>query len=234
MRTVGVMDSPTRTFDRLPSTDPRNADFPIRAILPSLAPRTRTWRYVQLDQGSEGACVGFSVTMEAAACPVPVFGDPLRHPNVAEVTAMAEWTYHRARQLDEYPGEDYEGSSVLGGMKAGVERGWYREYRWATGSPAQMADDVITAIGYHGPVVFGANWVEGMDQPDASGTMHYSGAVRGGHAFIGSAYSVKRDAVFIPNSWGGAGQGWLPRAEIAKMLADGGEACVPVSRLKPR
>lgn len=205
----------------------------MRAVMPLLAPRTRTWRYLQLDQGDQGACTGFAVTMEAAANPKPIFGDPIRHHDATLANGIARSVYYRARQLDEWPGEDYEGSSVLGAMKAGVEHGWYSEYRWATGSPEMMADDVITAIGYHGPVIFGANWVQGMNQP-LNGVMHYDGRVLGGHAFVGSAYSVKRDAVFIPNSWGGAGQGWLPRTELAKMLGDGGEACVPVNRRRPK
>lgn len=229
------MDVSERTFDRLPSTDPHNADFPMRAILPVMPARTRTWRYLQLDQGAEGACTGFSVTMEAAASPVPIFGDPRWHRDATQAANdIARNVYHRARQLDEYPGEDYDGSSVLGAMKAGVERGWYTEYRWATGTPEQKADDVITAIGYHGPVIFGANWRQGMDVPGSQWEMTYDGPIRGGHAFIASAYNRLRDAVFIPNSWGGQGQGWLRRAEIAKMLADQGEACVPVNRRRPR
>ena len=65
-----------RVFDRQVKYDNKSVDFPVRAILPNKSPKSRSWAYIQLDQGQEGACTGFSATMEAAANPVPVFGIP--------------------------------------------------------------------------------------------------------------------------------------------------------------
>lgn len=177
-------------------------------------------------------CTGFAVTMEAAARPMPVFGDPVHgHVDLAAVTATAVDVYHRARLLDEWPGEDYDGSSVTGAMEAGRERHWYNVYRWAFGDPEVRAGDAILAIGYHGPVVVGANWYNDMFTADRDGYLHPSGGVAGGHAFLLSAYSKIRDAVWTPNSWGGEGQGWIRRHDLATLLADDGEACIPVWRL---
>jgi hypothetical protein len=219
-----------RTFDRLPEEDPRSKRYPIRAILPEKKPRSYTWRHVQLDQGSEGACVGFACVMEAAARPVPVWGDPVKNPpNISTVNSIARDHYHQAQDIDQYP-PGTEGTSVLAGMKIGVANNYWQEYRWATGTPAQQATDVILALGYHGPVVIGANWWSNMDEPDADGFLRPSGFIRGGHAFLLAAYNVGRDAVWTPNSWGGAGQGWISRTSLMKLLKEDGEAAVPVVR----
>ena len=68
-----------------------------------------------LDQGREGACTGFALAAlihyvqwrEAA-------GDRIE-------PVSARMLYHLARMYDEWPGEDYEGSSCRGAMK-----GWHR------------------------------------------------------------------------------------------------------------
>ena len=60
-----------RVFDRLVQFDERSRAFPIRALIDADAkPRSYTWQCpVWLDQGTEGACVGFGVSHEAAARP---------------------------------------------------------------------------------------------------------------------------------------------------------------------
>lgn len=224
-----------RTFDRIPHFDPKNRSFPIAPLVAARKPRSYSWAEMQLDQGREGACVGFGWTMDAAARPVPVFGDPIRtHPDFVATQAIAFEVYHRAQQLDDWPGESYEGSSVLAGAKAGVERGWYGEYRWALGTPEDRASDVMLAIGYNGPVVMGTNWYYDM-MPSRSGDREYitpTGGVAGGHCYILTKVSIKRDAVWTPNSWGGDGQGWIRRTDLAILLANDGEACIPVTRRK--
>lgn len=221
-----------RTFDRIPQYDFRSKSWPIRTLLPDKPARSYTWRHVQLDQGSEGACTGFSATMEAAARPVPVWGDPVRNPPHPDVlNTVARHVYHRAKQLDEWEGESYEGSSVLAACKAGLERGWWSEYRWALGPGAEAAaNDVILNLGYKGPVMMGSWWWAGMMEADSDGYLGTNGRPVGGHAYLLTAYSKKRDAVFTPNSWGGAGQGWIRREHLVALLDDQGEAAIPVVR----
>lgn len=223
----------TRTFDRLVSYDDKSLNFPIRTLVGDKPLRSYTWRHVQLDQGNEGACTGFSATMEAAARPAPYFGDPVwvNQAQRQQLNQTAMDTYHRARQLDEWPGEDYEGSSVLGATKAGMENKWWKEYRWALGPGAEAAaQDVILAIGWHGPVMMGSYWWNDMFEADAQGYLHPTGGIAGGHAWLLTGYSIKRDAVWTPNSWGGEGQGWIKRADLVALLENDGEACVPVVR----
>ena len=59
------------------------------------------WRFY--DQGNEGACVGFAVSRAQTLM------------NRERYDAF--WTYHQAQRIDEWPGEDYDGTSVRAGME---------------------------------------------------------------------------------------------------------------------
>lgn len=235
-------------LDFIPYKDERSRAFPIAPVLKAdgaKVPRAYSWAYVQLDQGREGACTGFGTVMEAAARPVPVFGDPVRYAlDVPVITAKAREIYFRAQQTDQWPGGAYpgaspfyEGSSGLAAVKAAAERGWYAEYRWALGPGAEAAaQDVILALGYRGPVMLGTNWYEDMYEavPGEQGEsfLDVSGRAVGGHWYLLTRYSKKLDAVWTPNSWGGAGQGWIRRSDLVRLLHEDGEACIPVRRTR--
>lgn len=212
-----------RTFDRLVSFDERSRAYPIRAAVTAQTPRSFTWRCDKLlDQGREGACTGFAVAHDAAGRPA----------EVRDVTnQIARDVYHRARQLDDFDGEDYEGSSVLGAIKAGKERGWYGEYRWAFGEA-----DLALAIGHCGPAILGINWYEGMGNPDATGRVSVTGRVLGGHAILCNGYNHKRREYRLHNSWGSSwgrgGECVISAADMARLLSEQGEACIPTKRLK--
>jgi len=211
-----------RTFDRRVKFDPRSRQFPIRSLIADAKkPRSYTWRCpVNLDQGREGACTGFATAHEAAARPVMV----------KRVTnAVARAVYKRAQQLDEWPGENYEGSSVLGAVKAGKERGWYLEYRWAFSE-----EDLALAVGYKGPAILGIDWFDGMGTPNKEGIIKVSGKVRGGHAILCNGISIRKGLYRLHNSWGLRwginGDCFISRKDMMYLLARQGEACVPVLR----
>jgi hypothetical protein len=212
-------------YGRIVRLDDRDAKYPIRELLGHVARlRSYTWACkVVLDQGNVGACTGFSVAAEGAARPVVIAG-------VTNRTGME--LYKRARQLDDIPGEDYEGSTVRGAMKAAVERGWYSEYRWA-----ESVQDVAAAIGYHGPVVLGINWYAGMEEPDGKGVIRPTGHLRGGHAILCNGFSNKTALFRLHNSWGDewgiGGACYISWDDLEMLLRRDGEACVPVKRLKP-
>lgn len=212
-------------LDRLPQWDPRNERYGImEALRPEQKlPRSYTWRCsLNLDQGREGACVGFSVSHEGGGRPVIV-------PGITDATAQS--LYKRAQQLDEWPGEQYSGTSVIAGIKAAVEKGWYLEYRWALD-----VDDLILAVGYKGPAVLGIDWWTGMYDTDEKGFVHANGTVAGGHAILCNGFSVPRQAFKLHNSWGAGwgvnGECWLSVEDARKLLASGGEACIPSIRKK--
>jgi hypothetical protein len=211
-----------RTFDRIQHHDKRSRQFPIRAMIRADAvPITKIWDcYTVLDQGTEGACTGFGTACEAACEPVAVRG-------VNNLVARA--VYHRARELDTFPGEDYEGSTVLGAVKAAVELGWYSEYRWAF-----SIDDLILAVCHKGPAIIGSNWYSGMGTPDGDNYIHATGKVQGGHCWCLVGWDVKRNAGRVQNSWGAGwgdkGRCWIGRRDLKRLAADGGEACIPIIR----
>jgi hypothetical protein len=213
-----------RTFDRVVSFDEKSRNYPIRRLVGGYTPRSYTWSCkVNLDQGAEGACTGFAVTHEAAARPKVVLN---------MTNNIAREIYYRARELDEWPGEDYEGSSVLGAIKAGMERGWYREYRWAF-----TELDLALAVGYKGPAVLGIYWYNGMLYPDQSGFIHPTGNVCGGHAILCNGINIKRGIYRLHNSWGKEwginGDCFISRTELGTLLREDGEACIPVIRTIP-
>ena len=218
-------------LDRRIEFDEASRQYPIRALLRinqiEQPARSYTWDVgITLDQGNEGACVGFAWAHELAARPVPV------RP-VSEYTARS--IYRIAQTKDEWPGENYSGTSVLAGAKTVEEMAFIREYRWAFG-----LDDLVRAIAYKGPAVLGLNWYTGMMRPDTSGRLRLTGQVEGGHAILaprvtGERYKVltMRRRIYLYNSWGqsdGWPWGWLTWDDMERLLNESGEACIPVMR----
>ena len=110
-----------RTFDARPD----NADFrdllyqPPLVNVPSERP-INTWlrRDVPvLDQGREGACTGFGL----AATINYLLWRKAYFEGGSAVRVSPRMLYQLARIYDEWPGEDYDGSSCRGAMK-----GWHR------------------------------------------------------------------------------------------------------------
>lgn len=210
-------------LDRVPQFDPKSRAFPIRQLVGEKPLRSYTWslsRY--LDQGREGACVGFSLSHELIARPAVVLGID---------DGFARNIYREAQKIDEWPGENYEGTSVLAGIKTLQAKGFYKEYRWAFG-----LRDAQLAIGYAGPGVAGLNWYEGMLRPDAKGFIHPTGSIVGGHAIIVRGISLKGEYVLLSNSWG---QSWgmngdckLSFADFDRLLHEQGEFVIPVGRTR--
>jgi hypothetical protein len=210
-----------RTLDRRTSFDPKSLAYPIRTLVANAIPRSFTWaRGPQLDQGTEGACVGYGWSGELGARPSVVTGVD---------NAFARGLYDDARRVDEWPGEAYEGTSVLAGAKVVAARGYIDEYRWAFG-----LDDLVLAVGHHGPAVLGVNWRNAMFDPDADGTLHVTGPTAGGHCIYLRGVSIKHQMGRISNSWGPTwgkdGDAFISFADLAILLADEGEACIPVGR----
>lgn len=211
-----------RRLDRVVQFDEKSRAYPIRALVENKTPRSYTWQCAQvLDQGEDGACVGFSWSHELIAKPVPVKG-------LDDRTALA--LYHAAQGLDEWPGSDYDGTSVLGGAKAVKALGHMTEYRWAFG-----IDDLILALGHHGPGVLGINWLQNMFDPDPkTGLLNVSGDVAGGHAILVNGVDVKRELVRVHNSWGAnwakQGEAFIKFADLQNLLKNDGEFCIPVVR----
>lgn len=190
-----------------------------------------------LDQGNDGACVGHGYAHEAAA-----------KPKVRTATSdLAFALYHEAQKLDTWEGEAYSGTSVLAGAQAYVARKYAGEYRWCLDM-----EDLITSVGYLGPVVIGVNWYEGMFSTDSSGYVHVSGDIAGGHCVLVRGVRVvlldpkglstldnvdrEKSSFLIHNSWG---KGWgamgscrISIADMQKLMDEQGDFCI-VSKRTP-
>lgn len=211
-----------RRLDRLPQFDVRSRGHDIRTLVEDKPLKSRGWNVpAVLDQGSEGACVGFSWTHELIATPKRVI--------LVSGRDRARQLYKRAQQLDQWEGEQYSGTSVLAGAKAVLEGGWITSYRWAF-----TYDDVLRAVAYEGPVVLGIDWYEGMYNPGSNGYLSVTGQVVGGHAILCSAVHLAHKRVVLHNSWGRdwgmEGKAYLRFDRLFALLDAGGECCCPQGR----
>jgi hypothetical protein len=230
-------DNVERTLDWRPRFDERSRDYPIRALLPAVQNKTFTlWRHGEiLDQGSEGACVGFGWTAEALAGPVHVNLNDIPEPSAPkEPNLFANYVYKQAQKIDQWPGEDYEGTSVLAGAKIMSKYGVIHQYRWAFG-----ISDVIGALMSQGPVVLGIQWYQGMYLAP-NGRLQVFGNHVGGHCILAIGYNPSsqvfdgKETVILQNSWGTSwgidGIAEITVEELDRLLKEGGEACVPLVR----
>lgn len=234
-----------RTLDRRIEFDTKSRAFNVSNVLPTREFRNYTWPcYDFLDQGTEGACVGFSLAHELSAIPL----------RVASASAeLALQIYRRARMLDIWPGEDYDGTSVLAGFKAvqelrGVEGApLIGEYRWSFG-----LEDGVRAIGSLGPAILGINWYSDMFDTNYKGYVVKGGYVAGGHAIMARGVSCKfihkgnktewdnvdkyASYVTLHNSWGKSwgryGLAKISFLDLEALLYEQGEMCIPMKRTK--
>lgn len=234
------MDNRQRVLDWVPRFDERSRQYSAVRELTTPLLRSRRWACdTVLDQGREGACVGFGWSAELAA-------KPKVYPTTNE---FALNVYRRAKQIDEWEGEDYDGTSVLAGAKAIMEitnaEGvpLIGGYDWAFG-----VHDVLRVVSHRGPVVLGINWYENMYDPDENNYIHVGGPVVGGHCIllVGQTLAplnpdlsltidnvdVAKSRVRLHNSWGAYwgnnGEGFLSLSDLYVLLEENqGEACLP-------
>lgn len=228
--------SEDKTFNWVPKFDERSKDFPLRAAIKERpVRRTKKWRNgVILDQGREGACVGFGWAAEALSTPVSVDLSRLKADVPREPTAFAHHLYQRAKVLDTWDGEEYDGTSVLAGAKAMRESGLIKEFRWCFG-----IEDVIDALMTKGPVVLGIYWYESM-YAAPEGILSVAGEEVGGHCITAVGFKLAKDSatgedtIILQNSWGYSWGNWglaeIRVSELAALLNNAGEACVVTKR----
>ena len=222
-----MTDTP-RTFDWKPRHDPRSLAYTFAPPV-KLAPVTRLWKQgTVLDQGSEGACVGFGWTNMELNGPFP------RVPQytTAQGESVALERYNEAKKIDEYPGEDYSGTSVLAGAKVMQQAGVITSYYWATD-----IEGLQQAVQLHGPVVIGIPWYDNMYEAPG-GRVTIGGTLVGGHCILVNGFSPscmfngKRGYGFRwRNSWGHTyginGSAWIRKEDLAVLISQQGEMCVP-------
>lgn len=214
-----------------------------------LAPLTRVQLPVTrppLQQHGEGACTTFAGAHAAntLALSLPTATealDPARpgtrvpiHDPLQLLTADdARAAYARAQDLDDRPGRDYVGTSVLAAMLAGREAGWWAGFLWTHGT-RQIA---ATLSQLQQPVIVGVPWCDGMWQTDAEGRVKVEGRFVGGHALELYGFDPAHplhdgrpafDWLNSQDGYGLDGCGSISARDLGWLLANRGEAAVPM------
>lgn len=207
---------------RLPAFDQRDRLHQIRPLLASTEPR-KEYAYWHgsafLDQGSTSMCVEYA------------WHHYVQAGRVRPRAKYPYWTvgepYHAMQKIDEWPGEDYDGTSVRAGAKLMQEMGFITEYRWAWD-----LETVVDAVTRLGPVVVGTNWYDDMFDPDQRGIVRATGYNLGGHAWLIDGANRKHGMARAKNSWGRSwgknGRFWIPFEDLEKLINEDGEACLSV------
>lgn len=218
--------TPQPGLGRLISFDPQDQKFLMAAAAPLEVTRSSAfwWTPAPLDQGNTYECTAYWAEML-------LMSDPVRN----SMYLTPHELYKLNQMNDEWPGMDYNGSSVRASMKVLQAAGLIGEYLWAFD-----ADTVRRWVLMRGPVGLGTNWYKGMNAPDRkTGFVKVTGKPVGGHAYMirGADDNIvcpdrSRGAFRIINSWGTAwgdkGRAWLSYKDADGLIKNHGEAVTPV------
>ena len=188
------------------------------------------------DQGQEGACTGFALSSAITLM------NRQRHqklnPPQTTPTASPRMLYEMAKINDEWPGEDYEGSSIRGALKGFYNNGacsddvapykdgdknWYLKVKHAKdarklglGAYYRLRPEIIdyhAALNEAGVIYVSAMIHRGWQNPP-KGDIKPSHLTEGGHAFIIVGYDEA--GFLIQNSWGEDWGGFDGKPGIAR------------------
>jgi len=238
--------------DRVLNALPDTLDFRDQLYVPTLVrvPRVsdidgfRAKAIPVLDQGREGACTGFGLATVANYL-LRVRGE---EPDADEVSAWMLYTM--AKRYDEWPGDNYDGSSARGAMKGWHKHGLCALTLWKDGkaetslSEARAADAIKRPLGAyfrvnHKDLVAMHSAISEVGVLYATASVHkgwqevkkgdreivFQEGTIGGHAFAIVGYD--REGFWIQNSWGPKwGSGGLALLSYADWLANGNDVWV--------
>lgn len=205
-------------FGRLYHPDRRDAKFAISAKRSK-----RTYRYWQsdvvTDQGDMPSCVGHAWCHWTSCVPRPAY-------------LNGDYLYSLCKFVDEWQGEDYDGTSVRAGAKIAAGMGILSGYQWA-----QTKDALIYTLLEQGPVVAGTWWYGGMSD-DSTGLIEPTGDNLGGHAYLVDGINTRTGLARIKcawwksprTPWGDHGRVFIDIDQLWRLIADDGEACLGVKR----
>ena len=217
------MNATEHGLGRVYAPDPRDADYRIKDAVPRSALRSTAWkaRHWQMgrgltyrDQGPYPHCVryGCAHLLQLAAV--------VRRDAFELTRDLYPW----AQRNDEWPGENYAGTSVRAGLEyLRTQAGLITEYRWAATMDEVRAYLTLPAKDGGGPLIVGTDFREGMDieNPDGMEEWEATGRNLGGHCYNVTGYSpgnARRSARYrIGNSHAGNYRAWM-REDVLEYL----------------
>jgi hypothetical protein len=205
--------------------DWNDLNFLASAVLPRTSTvESRYWDddYWWGDQGETSECVGYSRVHWLE-------DGPIVHDNDIRPVVDPHYIYTEAQLIDEWPGQDYDGTSVRAGVKVAQRLGYVEEYRWA-----MTAQEIAVAVLEVGPVVVGT---DDMFYPNSAGVIRPTGASAGGHAYLLNGYDSRTGLFRIKNSWGRSwgknGYAYIHINDLQLLLDADGEACLALEKRLP-
>lgn len=202
---------------RLKAIDARDKNYLMKLVIPAVTTRTSRYWWANGYWGNQSDypyCVGYGWAHWVEDGPITHVGqiDPV-------------WIYKEAQKVDEWPGEDYDGTSVRAGAKVIQSKGLIANYYWA-----ETIEEIKRAILEVGPVAVGTDWYEGMFEPNSNGIIKPSGSIAGGHCYVLDGVNTKTSLFRLKNSWGRnwgkKGFAYISLADFVSLLSDDGEACL--------
>lgn len=174
------------------------------------------------DQGNTPQCVAYSWTHWLTEGSIThlkgqmKFKEPPYNPSIL---------YTEAQKVDEWPGENYDGTSVRAGAKILKSKGYIGSYSWAWD-----LQTTVNAILTQGPVVVGTWWKYDMFFPNKNGLITATGEDMGGHAYLLDGVNVNKGIIRIKNSWGREwgknGFAYISFDDMEKLISEDGEVCL--------
>jgi len=219
------IDKLKERLGRLYIPDNRDSKFQMKSILPKSDPGI-SYKYWWPsgwwgNQGNTPHCVAFSWVHWLSAGPITQKKSRLG----GKAPFDTSYLYKEAQKVDEWPGENYNGTSVRAGAKILKGAGFISNYLWAWD-----LDTTVQAVLTKGPVVVGTWWYSGMFHPDSNGVIKTSGSKIGGHAYLLDGINVEKRLFRIKNSWGRnwgkRGFAYISFDDMNKLITDQGEVCL--------
>ena len=169
------------------------------------------------DQKNTPQCVGYAWAHWLEDGPVEQSG-------VAPIV-KPQLIYQNAQKLDEWYGENYDGTSVRGGVKYLKSINKISSYYWAFD-----LQSLVTTVLNLGPVVVGTNWYEGMFYPNTKGIIRATGRLAGGHAYVINGVDTNTKMFRLKNSWGRLwgqkGHAYISFKDMERLIKEQGEICL--------